>query len=162
LELALKSRFLYLIFLVLLGATLFSNNLVSVQSSTATLVASGDTYLKSGSPNQNEGASTFVRVQPCGSNRIFVQFNQAEIQSVINGGTLVSAVLQMTIIDNGDNWGTGRTVDVHIVLVDWTEGDSISGEGATWKCPRDSNIASSQPDGSEWKDLGPPYQNGGS
>ena len=152
--------------LILIGTTLVSPDwpTASAQpSAIATLVASGDTYLKGGTPNTNQGASTFVRVRESGPNRGLVRFSQSEIQAAINGGTLVSVKLRMTIVDNGNNWGTtGRTVDIHRVLVDWTEGNGVNGEGATWNCPKDTNIANSVPDGLLWRDMGPPYKDGGS
>ena len=152
--------------LVLIVAILLSPDspTVSAQpSTTVTLAASGDTYLKGGTPNTNEGASTFVRVQQSGPNRALIRFSQSEIQAAVDGGILVSAKVRMTITDNGNNWGTtGRTVDVHRVLVDWTEGNGLNGEGATWNCPKDTNIANQAPDGPLWKDLGPPYKDGGS
>jgi hypothetical protein len=161
-----RNAALSLAILVLIVAILLfpDSPTVSAQSSTTvTLAASGDTYLKGGTPNTNEGASTFVRVQQSGPNRALVRFSQSEIQAAVDGGILVSAKVQMTIIDNGNNWGTtGRTVDVHRVLMDWTEGNGLSGEGATWNCPKDTNIANQVPDGPPWKDLGPPYKDGGS
>lgn len=160
-----RNAALSLAILVLIVAILLfpDSPTVSAQpSTTVTLAASGDTYLKGGTPNTNEGASTFVRVQQSGPNRALIRFSESEIQAAVDGGILVSAKLRMTIIDNGNNWGTtGRTVDVHRVLVDWTEGNGLNGEGATWNCPKDTNVANQVPDGPLWKDLGPPYKDGG-
>jgi len=163
---AMRIEALPLAILILIGTMSVSANLPSVPAEptmSATLAASGDTYLKAGTPNTNEGASTFVRVQQSGPNRALIRFSQSEIQAAVDGGILVSAKVRMTIIDNGNNWGTtGRTVDVHRVLVDWTEGNGLNGQGATWNCPKDTNIANQAPDGPLWKDLGPPYKDGGS
>ncbi|MGH9857783.1 MAG: DNRLRE domain-containing protein, partial [Acidobacteriota bacterium] len=59
---------------------------------------------------------------------------------------VLSAKLRLTITDNGNNWGTGRTVDVHRLITNWEEGngtenDRGTGSGATWNCSIDSIIA---------------------
>ena len=70
---------------------------------------------------------------------------------------LQSASLKLSIAENSDNWGTtGRLVDVHRLLADWTEGNGHTigsqpnfrgtGEGVTWKCAKDSNIANQNDD----------------
>jgi hypothetical protein len=73
-----------------------------------TLTATGDTYLKGGSPNQNQGNETLLRLQSSGPNRSLVRFGQAEIEAAA-GGSLVSATLELYVQSNGGNWGsTGR------------------------------------------------------
>lgn len=130
-----------------------------------------DTYVRNGADNTNEGASTFMRVRSSGQNRALVRFDQAAIQAAVNGGTLVSAKLRMTITDNGENWGpSGRTVDAHRVTASWAEGNGWTdgnsppnrgtGAGATWACASDSNIANQSKDCSgstEWE-MGQPNQ----
>ena len=130
-----------------------------------------DTYVRNGADNTNEGASTFMRVRSSGQNRALVRFDQAAIQAAVNGGTLVSAKLRMTITDNGENWGpSGRTVDAHRVTASWSEGNGWTdgnspsfrgtGAGATWACASDSNIANQAKDCSgvtEWE-MGQPNQ----
>ena len=106
-----------------------------------TLNALGDTYLKAGSANQNQGSETFVRVQNTGNNRSLVIFDSTEITDAAAGKTLNTAVLRLYVEDNGNNWGaSGRAVDVHRVTTAWTE------LGATWNCPDDTDTGNSAPD----------------
>ncbi len=113
---------------------------------TATLDSSVDTYVRSGQDNRNVGGGEFMRIRADGDNRALVRFDQNVIQSAIGSGTVLSAKLRLTIVDNGDNWGTtGRTVDAHRLIADWTEGngtenDRGTGPGATWSCAIDSLI----------------------
>ncbi len=120
---------------------------------TTSLNINKDTYVKSGNPNQNEGASTVLRVRANGNNRGILQVSESAIESAIGTGTLISAKIRLTIADNGNGWGgSGRTLDVHRLTSDWTEGNGnsilgilnfASGSGATWNCATDSNIANS-------------------
>ncbi len=111
------------------------------EAQTTILDPSSDTYLKSGSPNQNLGTSTFLRIQQSGSNRPLVRFDSPQIAAAVGAGALVSATLQLYIQDNGNNWGaSGQTVGVYRLSKDWTEA------GATWNCPIDANPANAQPD----------------
>ncbi len=112
---------------------------------TVTFNASSDTYVRSGQDNHNYGAGIFMNLQSSGSNRSLVKFDQSELQNAIGSGTVLSATLKLTITDNGNNWGTGRTVDVHRLIADWAEGTGTensrgTGNGATWNCAIDSLI----------------------
>jgi len=103
--------------------------------------AVGDTYLRKGGANQNQGTEPIVRVQQSGNNRALVQFDPQALSTALAGATLVSASLELHVQENGRNWGTqGRTVDVHRLTAPWTE------TGATWSCPADTNLSNSQPD----------------
>lgn len=114
---------------------------------TTTFNSSADTYVKNGTANRNTGAGVFMRLQSSGDNRSLVLFDQTALQSTIGSGQVLSAKLRLTIVDNGNNWGTtGRTIDVHRLLVNWAEGNGTennrgTGLGATWECASDSNIA---------------------
>ncbi len=106
-----------------------------------TLQAAGDTYLRKGESNQNQGAESILRIQQSGTNRALVQFDPQSLATTLSGATLVSATLELHIESNGRNWGTqGRTVDAHRVTAPWTE------MGSTWNCPTDSNPANQQAD----------------
>lgn len=130
---------------------------------TVTFTAIGDTYIRSGNDNRNEGAEQHLNIQSSGNNRSMVRFNQESMQSTITGSVL-SAKIRLTITDNGDNWGaSGRTVDVHRLLVDWIEGngtnyDRGNGYGATWNCAIDSAIQNQAKDcnGAEQWEMGQP------
>lgn len=117
-----------------------------------TLTAAADSYLKQGSANENEGASTFLRVQSSGHNRSLVRFDESQLENAVENRQSYTATLQFTITDNGGNWGsTGRTIDLHRLTSNWAEGNGFvtgnipptrgTGSGATWNCAIDTNIA---------------------
>jgi hypothetical protein len=119
--------------------------------SVVTLFSSGDSFLKASADNTNEGANERLRLQSAGNNRAAVMFDLTGISTV----GLQSATLILTIAENSNNWGaSGRLVDAHRLLVDWTEGNGRNdamvgggpgfrgtGEGITWNCSKDLNIA---------------------
>jgi hypothetical protein len=111
-----------------------------------TLTSAGDTYLKQGQPNQNQGYETILRVQASGNNRALVQIDQGAIEQFVGEGAIESAKLRLHITDNTNNWGGGRPVNVHRMLMPWTE------FGSTWNCPDDDNPVNTSPDCSpDWE-----------
>ncbi|NJL29623.1 MAG: DNRLRE domain-containing protein, partial [Thermoanaerobaculia bacterium] len=104
-----------------------------------TLPVLADTYLRDGSPNQNQGTEDLLRIRSSGKNRALVRFDLGGVAELVD--TLESATLELFIANNGNNWGTnGRTVDVHALGAEWSE------PGATWNCAADANPVNSQPD----------------
>jgi hypothetical protein len=115
-----------------------------------TLFSNQDSFLRSGNDDTNEGANERLRIQSSGNNRVVVGFDLTGISTV----GLQSATLILNIAENSNNWGTsGRLVDAHRLLVDWTEGNGRNdvmvgggpgfrgtGEGVTWHCGNDTNI----------------------
>jgi hypothetical protein len=100
-----------------------------------------DTYVRQGSPNQNQGAELILRLQSSGKNRALLRWDQQMLTQAVGGGTLAAAHLELTIADLGDNWSAaGRTVDLHRLTHAWTE------LGATWNCSDDTLPANSRPD----------------
>lgn len=110
----------------------------AAEAATVILQASGDTYLREGGPNANEGSETFLRVRT-GPNRALVRFAQSEIAAATAGQVLLSARLELYPID-ANSWSGGRAVNAHRMTADWSEA------GATWNCPIDSNPGNSSPD----------------
>ena len=118
------------------------------------LIADADSFLRSGANNTNEGASERLRIQSSGHNRALVQF---DLSSISTAG-LQSATLVLNLAENSNNWGSsGRLVDVHPLLEDWTEGNGHnavmvsgvptfrgSGQGVTWHCASDADISNQQ------------------
>ncbi len=105
------------------------------------LAPSADTYIRQGSPNQNQGAEVILRLQSSGKNRALLRWDQAALVQAVAGGTVTSARLQLTISNLGDNWSTaGRTIELHRMTQAWTE------LGATWNCATDSVPGNSKPD----------------
>jgi hypothetical protein len=119
------------------GFTLLS----SPGTHTATLPATGDSYLLQGSPNQPAGTATFLEVKKTGLHRALVQFNAAALSSALAGSTLRSATLRLYLQTNGRNWGsTGRTVEAHRLTAPWQE------PTVTWSCAADTYPTNNQPD----------------
>ena len=119
-----------------------------------TLEPIADSYIKQGSSNENEGVSTFLRIQQTGHNRALVKFNESQIQAAIGNSQNYTAKLQLTITDNGNNWGAnGRSIALHRLNSDWVEGNGFidgnspsnrgAGSGVTWNCSIDANITNS-------------------
>ena len=120
------------------------------------LLTTGDSFLRNGAENTNEGANERLRIQSSGHNRVVVKFNLSGISTV----GLQSATLTLDIAENSNNWGTtGRPVDAHRLTVDWTEGNGRNdvmvgggpsfrgtGEGVTWECAKDSDISNHNDD----------------
>jgi hypothetical protein len=125
-------------------------------SVSATLAATKDAFLREGHEDTNEGACERLRIQSSGDNRAVVAFNLAGIPT----SGLVSATLVLDIAENSNNWGpSGRPVDAHRLLVDWTEGNGRNtifvgggptirgtGPGVTWHCATDDDISNQKPD----------------
>ena len=118
----------------------------AVEAQTSTLSATADAYLKSGSPNQNQGSDTFLRIQSSGNNRVLVRFDPAAISAAVGDGSLDSARLELYVQNNSNNWGTeGRTMDAHRLAANWTESE------VTWNCGIDANPSNSSADcTSQW------------
>lgn len=122
------------------------------------VLATKDSFLRDGSENTNEGANNQLRIQATGNNRVVVAFDLSGISTV----GLQSATLVLNIEENSDNWGpTGRLVDAHRLLANWTEGNGHTvgsqpnfrgtGEGVTWACAKDTDISNHATDcASQW------------
>ena len=132
----------------------FSDDVVITRNSCPSMLtffSSGDSFLKATADNTNEGANERLRLQSAGNNRAVVLFDLTGISTV----GLQSATLILTVAENSNNWSaSGRLVDAHRLLVDWTEGNGRNdvmvgggpgfrgtGEGITWNCGKDLNIA---------------------
>jgi len=109
--------------------------------STTTLQVSGDTYLQSGSPNQNLGGDTRLSLQSSGKHRSLLFFNPAGITAAVGSGTLVSAHLELSLSTTGTNWGTaGRSIAIHRLK------QASAEYQATWNCALDANVNNQQDD----------------
>jgi predicted acyltransferase (DUF342 family) len=143
-------------------ADFFAAKFADETPATITLLASKDSYLRSGGDNTNEGANTALRLAASGNNRAVIDFDLPNID--LSG--LVSATLVLSIEDNTDNWGTAtqfRYIEPRRITVDWLEGNGINsdvpnalkyrgdGPGVTWNCAIDLDIDNQNPDGcTQW------------
>ncbi len=110
-------------------------------SGTIELVPIGDSYLRDGSPNKNQGSETILRVRKTGKNRALLQFDQAELDAALAGQNVSSAHIELEITHNGGGWDSaGRSVGIHRMTALWSE------LGATWNCADDSNTSNGAPD----------------
>jgi hypothetical protein len=109
-----------------------------VGAATLTLQASGDTYIREGAPNANEGTEAFLRVRT-GPNRSLVRFDHTQITAAVAGQVLISASLDL-FVNDANLWGPGRVISAHRLTADWSEA------GATWNCPIDGDPGNSVPD----------------
>jgi RHS repeat-associated protein len=101
----------------------------------------GDTYLKSGSPNQNQGGEAILRVRQSGKNRVLLKFDEAAIEAAVGSEPVYEARIDLTISQNGGQWGSaGRSVGIHRMTAPFAE------LGATWNCAEDSNTSNSAED----------------
>jgi hypothetical protein len=92
------------------------------QNATVTLPSAGDTTLKQGTPNSNQGAETLLHIQQGGTQRALVRFDQQALEQAIGNSSIRSAKLRLFIAANGNNWGAdGREVNVHRLTPAWTE-----------------------------------------
>jgi hypothetical protein len=124
---------------VLATVTLAAAGPRRANADTATLIATGDTFLRGGGgKNQNEGTTTPLDVDSS-PRRTLVRVDQAAIVAALNGGPLVSASLVLHV-ESATNWGSGGEIDVLRMTADWTE------LGATWNCAIDSDTGNGSPD----------------
>ncbi len=102
---------------------------------TATVLnAVGDTFVRSGIPNQNEGSTPRLSVQIGSTHRSLLYFDTAAIRAAALGQTLLSAQVELTIRVTAADWGPGRLIAIHPMRQASTEGR------ATWSCASDSII----------------------
>ena len=105
------------------------------------LGAAADTYLRQGTPNQNQGTESVLKLQASGKNRGLLWCDPATIRGAVGADSLASARLELTIALNADNWGSsGRTIDLHRLTQAWRE------LGATWNCADDTDPTNSVAD----------------
>jgi len=108
---------------------------------TATLEASGDTYLRSGAPNQNAGGDTRLSLQSVGRHRTLLFFNPSSITTAVGSGTLVAARVELALDTTPSNWGpSGRNIAIHRLK------QASAEYQATWNCALDANINNLQDD----------------
>jgi hypothetical protein len=121
-------------------------------SSLSTMTTNRDSFITQGGPNSNEGANPTLRIISSDKNRPVVAFDQQQLITVVGEKTLQSAKLRLYIVDNGNNWGSGKPVGSYMLLENWAEGNgwnvgnNIAGtnSGTTWNCPVDINISNNQ------------------
>jgi YD repeat-containing protein len=118
-----------------------SDNAVVLGRSRAALVSNsvlqvvGDTYVRQGLPNENEGGDAELSVQTSSRHRSLLFFDAAAIQAAVGTGTLVSARIDLFISSNGGSWGPGRPIAIHALR------QASSESAATWSCAVDANTS---------------------
>ncbi len=123
-------------------------------AATDTILIDGDTYVKKGKPNQNQGDLPEIRLRASGNNRGLLSIDKTTVVGVVGERRFYEAEVVLTISDNGSNWGSGgRWVAIHRLLAPWSE------LGATWNCGVDLDLDNQAADCSatDWE-MGKPGQ----
>ena len=154
---------LLLVLLLMVARVSYANDL--------TLEPSKDSFLRSGSPDTNEGANKRLNIHRVGKRRAVIAFDLSTLNSQIPAGEkVISADLQLFITNNNRFWSKkGRPVGVHMLLEDWSEGNGANakvprfpdnddeeerpvrknrgtGAGVTWRCATDTDISNKKTD----------------
>lgn len=95
----------------------------------------GDTFVRQGIPNANEGGDAGLSVQTSSRHRSLLFFDSAAIAAAVGSGTLVSARIDLFIASNGGSWGSGRPIAIHALR------QASSENAATWSCAVDTNTS---------------------
>jgi YD repeat-containing protein len=115
--------------------------------SNTTLTVVGDTFIRQGIANQNEGDEDILSVQIGSVHRSLLFFDTPALQAAVGTGTLVSARIDLFISANNGGWGSGRALGVHSLR------QASAENAATWSCAIDTNVSNGSPDcaaGSSW------------
>ncbi|MCP3936878.1 MAG: DNRLRE domain-containing protein [Actinomycetia bacterium] len=117
--------------------------------STVELLATADSYVRSGSKNKNYGTETTTWIRGSGGRKTVVQFDQDAITNAVGTGALVSATLELNAVEGtAGGWSSsGRLVGAYRLTHDWVE------TGVTWNCGNDPDMSNSRPDcpGEAWE-----------
>ena len=110
------------------------------------LTPNKDSFVAQLSNNTNLGANQTLFVSQGSHKRTLLSFDLSPFETK----QVSSALLQLYITTNGNNWGgitNTNGIQIHKLLTDWTEGNGTSkinrgtGSGVTWNCSTDNNIA---------------------
>ncbi|MEM7152401.1 MAG: DNRLRE domain-containing protein [Myxococcota bacterium] len=113
---------------------------VDFRSSSATVDASADTFIRFGRPYQSDSDQTFLSIKQSGKHRSLIQFDPADIDAVVGTDSIISATLQLSVAVPAANWpAAGGTLDVHAMTQAWTN-------NATWTCPDDTDTSNTSID----------------
>ena len=126
---------------------------------TVVLDAVKDTTVVKAQPNRNEGGSQVLFMRKGHRDRVMVAFNPWLIAKTLDGMELQSAKLELTVVNNGQDWPKKpMALYSHRVLRWWGEGNGWNhfthgdpatkgnGIGATWNCPWDTIIQNDKKD----------------
>lgn len=117
-----------------------------------TLQTEKDSFIVGDSANTNNGANPLLKVQQQRQMRALVSFDLTPFENQ----ELSNAKLRIFAQTNGYNWGNGESIEIHRLNTAWAEGNGVdnvkgTGQGVTWKCSVDNNIANTIPDcNSQW------------
>jgi hypothetical protein len=133
------------------------------------------TFIKSEGKNDNEGYNVFAKIQPEGTTRAIVSFDQQMIEDALaslGNPTNYIATFHLETTKGPKGFGVnGQVLDVHRMTKNWVEGNGRlvypneydpvdvtieewetyiatrgTGSGVTWNCAIDSNISNTQKD----------------
>jgi hypothetical protein len=118
-------------------------------------MAKNDSNLLGADRNRNDGfnpALSLIGKRGVGFNSVVVEFDQAQVLSFLDEGTLSRATLVLTVKQNRGRWGRhGQWVVAYPLLDLFMEGngnaaagDRGAGMGVTWNCALDLDIANDE------------------
>jgi hypothetical protein len=100
---------------------------------TTVLPAVADTTIRQQQANQNRGSDEQTHLGWAQGSRALVRFDPAAIAATVGTGTLVSAHLELDVVETGESWPVeSQNVEAHRATAAWTE------TGATWSCGIDA------------------------
>ena len=127
--------------IILLLSLIFST-LVFAETSTYEVLPVADTYVTSESEHRNFGSDSLLDLKTYyAGTRLLIRFDEKELRELIGEKEIVSARLELPIQNHYVK--VQGEIGLFRMNVPWTE------EGATWKCPHDTNTSNYQQDCSE-------------
>jgi hypothetical protein len=109
---------------------------------TTALAANGDAPLSPEEPNRNFGEAPLLTLGGRDGHAFVVQFEDARIQSFVDGGELTSAILRLSVAGRG----SAKRLAIAPIFDGFVEGKSTVGTGATWNCAEDADISDDDED----------------
>jgi glucose/arabinose dehydrogenase len=111
----------------------------SARAEVANLTAIADTFINSGSPNNNAGSTSWFDAGTDGTGGIRRGLFRFDLSSIPAGATITSAMVQLTVVKVPSSGPVNSTFDLFRLLESWNEGtkggnsgaDASTGE-ATW------------------------------
>jgi uncharacterized protein (TIGR03118 family) len=96
----------------------------------ANLTVTDDTFINSGSPDNNAGATAWFDAGTDGIGGVRRGLLRFDVSTIPAGSTITSATVQLTVVKVPGNSSVNSTFDLFRLLVDWNEGSKTGNNGA--------------------------------
>ncbi len=100
------------------------------QAESTNLPPAADTFINSGSPNNNAGATGWFDAGEDGTGGVRRGLLRFDLSAIPAGSTVTSAVLRLTLVKVPSTGGAASTVNLFRLLADWGEGNKSGNAGA--------------------------------